>query len=67
MKFLSYIDDGLVGSASKAEAEVFSDLVTDTLVRCGWIVNWAKSSFEPSQREGFIGYQVNTALSAGSI
>ena len=40
---------------------MFSDLVIDTLVKCGWIVNWAKSSFEPSKREEFIGYQVSTA------
>ena len=46
---------------------MFSDLVIDTLVKCGWIVNWAKSSFEPSEREEFIGYQVSTALPAGSI
>ena len=67
LKILSYIDDGLAGAASEAEAKAFSDLVIDTLVRCGWIVNWAKSSFEPSQREEFIGYQVSTALPAGSI
>ena len=30
-------------------------------------MNWAKSSVEPSQREEFIGYQVNTALPPGSI
>ena len=48
LKVLSYIDDGLGGAASnsEAEAEVFSDLVIDTLVKCGWIVNWAKSSFD---------------------
>ena len=57
----------MAGAASKAESKVFSDLVIDTLVKCGWIVNWAKSGFEPCHREEFIGYQVSTALSAGSI
>ena len=33
LKILSYIDDGLAGAASKAEAKVFSDLVIDTLVK----------------------------------
>ena len=46
---------------------MFSGLVIDTLVKCGWIVNWAKSSFELSQREGFTGYRVSTTLPAGSI
>ena len=45
LKILSYTDDGLTGAASKAKVQVFSDLVIDTLVKCGWIVNWAKSSF----------------------
>ena len=67
LKILSYIDDGLGGAASEAKAKVFSDLVIDTLVKHGWIVNSAKSSFEPSQREEFIGYQVSIALPAGSI
>ena len=67
LKTLSYIDDGLAAAASKVEAKVFSDLVIDTLVRCGWIVNWAKSSFEPSQREELFDYQANTALPAGKL
>ena len=37
------------------------------MAKCGWIVNWSKSSFDPSQSEEFIGYQVSTALPAGSI
>ena len=66
-KSLSYIGDGLGGDASEAKAKVFSDLIIDTFVKCGWIANWAKSSFKPSRREEFIGYQVITARPAGSI
>ena len=51
LKILSYIDDGLGGAASEAEAKVFSDLVIDTLTKCGTIVNQAKSSFDPSQSD----------------
>ena len=39
----------------------------DTLTKSGWIVNWAKYSFDPSQYEEFIAYQVSTDLPAGSI
>ena len=66
-KVISYIDDGLAGAGSEGEAQAFSDLVVSTLTGCGWRVNWKKSSLVPSQREEFIGYQVSTALPAGSI
>ena len=42
-------------------------MIDTQTIKCGWIVNWAKSSFDPSQSEEFIGYQVSTALPAGSI
>ena len=45
LQIVSYTGDGLGGVASEVEAKVFSDLVIDTLVNCGWIVNLAKPSF----------------------
>lgn len=54
-----YVDDGLVAARPSAIVD-HRDFVLDTLDDLGFLVNYQKSSLEPSTRKDFIGYTVDT-------
>jgi hypothetical protein len=67
LKVLSYIDDGLAAANLKSEASRLRQLTIDTLIGCGWLLNWAKSDLNLSQKDKeFIGYLISTQ-GAGSL
>ena len=61
LKVLAYIDDGLAGAQPLAEAVRLRTLTVDTLVGCGWLINWPKSDLYLSMTgKEFIGYLIST-------
>ena len=61
LKVLAYIDDGLAGAQPKSEASRLRQMTVDTLLGCGWLINWPKSDLNLSQRDKeFIGYLIST-------
>jgi hypothetical protein len=61
LKVLSYIDDGLAAASPISEASRLRRLAVDTLVGCGWLINWPKSDLNLSQSDKeFIGYLIST-------
>jgi len=61
LKVLAYIDDGLAGAQPLAVAVRLRALTLDTLIGCGWLINWAKSDLTLSlEGKEFIGYIIGT-------
>jgi hypothetical protein len=61
LKVLSYIDDGLAAASPVSEASRLRQLTIDTLIGCGWLINWDKSDLTLSQEDKeFIGYLIST-------
>ena len=62
LKCLSYIDDGLGGAQPLAEAVRMSGMVRALFTDAGFVLNNAKSYFDPAHEQEFIGYLVNCSL-----
>ena len=59
IKCLQYIDDLFAGDQPKSKAAVAQRVMIDTLVDCGWQINWAKSDLVLSHEKEFIGFRID--------
>ena len=60
IKLHVYLDDWLIRASSAVQARTHADLILQVLQHLGWVINFCKSNFVPSQQFDFIGMQFNT-------
>ena len=64
LQLVIYVDNILL-VASPSEIENHKQLLLNTLIRLGWLVNWEESSLQPALHKEFIGYVVITESENG--
>ena len=57
LRLHQYLDDWLVRSQSREEAQVNTQVVVDLTQSLGWIINQEKSELNPTQVFSFVGYE----------
>ena len=62
LRIVVYLDDGLGASAGVERAKEDSRLVHDMLKRAGFVVNQAKSAWQPTQCLQWLGFVIDLAL-----
>ena len=55
IRVIFYLDDILILGSTLEECRLFVQIAIDTLQQAGFLLNWKKSSLEPSQRFLFLG------------
>jgi hypothetical protein len=63
----SYLDDWLLISNSKEEAQHQLQLILDKLQSLGWIINNKKSQLEPTQQLEHLGFRLNTTTMTAQL
>ena len=64
-KAVVYLDDGICAVEGEQEASRVSQLVKDTLAKTGFVVNEAKSTWTPTHRLEWLGFNID--LQSGNI
>ena len=59
-KSIIYIDDGISGMSSEDKASLAASYIKTDLQSAGWVINVAKSNFNPTQIGKWLGTIVNT-------
>ena len=57
LRLHQYLDDWLIRSQSREEAQVNTQAVVDLTQSLGWIINQEKSELKPTQVFSFVGYE----------
>ena len=67
IEMLFYIDDTFIKHASKDVLVRQVDFVVSTFQKCGFTVNWKKSSLEPKQQMVFLGFLIDSVSFSVSL
>ena len=66
IKLRVYVDDGLIAAQPSTIVD-HSEIVLDTFTELDFLINYVKSSLEPSTRREYIGYLVDTQGPHGQL